>query len=72
MGANTAASSGTYADYKTVFLQRLADPTSDYDALRNPYITVDWMPIDLTVFNGEDHSRIRNVITLTNADHICY
>ncbi len=22
--------------------------------MRNPYLTVDWMPIDLTVFNGED------------------
>jgi hypothetical protein len=44
----------TTQNYRTVFLQRLADPTSGYDALRNPYITVDWMPIDLTVFNGED------------------
>lgn len=45
---------GTYTDYKTVFLQRLADPTSPYDQYRNPYITVDWMPIDVTVFNGEE------------------
>ena len=39
--------------YKVIFLQRLADPTSGWDKLRNPYITVDWMPIDLTVFNGD-------------------
>ncbi|HEX3997535.1 MAG TPA: hypothetical protein VHX65_03180 [Pirellulales bacterium] len=45
---------GTTQNYKTAFLQRLADPTSGYDALRNPYLTVDWMPMDLTVFNGEE------------------
>ena len=45
---------GTTPNYKTVFLQRLADPTSSYDPVKNPYRTVDWMPIDLTVFNGED------------------
>jgi hypothetical protein len=56
VGPGTAANTGTYPNYKTVFLQRLADPTSGYDSLRNPYITVDWMPIDLTVFNGEDPS----------------
>ncbi len=55
-GPGSAANTGTYPNYKTVFLQRLADPTSGYDSLRNPYITVDWMPIDLTVFNGEDPS----------------
>jgi hypothetical protein len=44
---------GTYSNYKTIFLQRLADPLLPFDAQRNPYITVDWMPIDLTTFNGE-------------------
>ncbi len=44
---------GNYPLYKYVFLQRLADPTLPFDAMRNPYITVDWMPIDLTTFNGE-------------------
>jgi hypothetical protein len=55
---------GTILDYKTVFLQRLADPTFPYNPLpndpnynsasvSNPYLTVDWMPIDLTVFNGQ-------------------
>ncbi len=38
--------------YKFVFLQRLADPNAPWDAVSNPYITVDWMPIDLTTFNG--------------------
>jgi hypothetical protein len=44
---------GTYTNVRTVFLQRLADPTQGYDPTSNPYITVDWLPIDLTVFNGE-------------------
>ncbi|MBI3463226.1 MAG: hypothetical protein HY000_09230 [Planctomycetes bacterium] len=56
---------GTTQNYRTVFLQRLANPLLPYNpdvgkpghqAARpvNPYITVDWTPIDLTVFNGED------------------
>jgi len=44
----------TVRNYRTVFLQRLANPLEPYDKDRNPYITVDWSPIDLTVFNGED------------------
>ncbi len=45
---------GSVQSYRTVFLQRLADPTLPFDPLRNPYVTVDWMPIDITVFNGEE------------------
>ena len=33
-------------------LQRLANPLLPYNALSNPYRTVDSMPIDLTSFNG--------------------
>lgn len=43
----------TLLDFKTVFLQRLADPTRGWHKDVNPYLTVDWMPIDLTIFNGE-------------------
>ncbi|MEO1999069.1 MAG: hypothetical protein ABGZ17_27800, partial [Planctomycetaceae bacterium] len=44
---------GTIANYCTAFLQRLADPTQAYHVVTNPYLTVDMMPIDLTVYNGD-------------------
>ena len=44
---------GTYDNVRTAYLQRLADPEEPYDPVSNPYITVDWIAIDLTVFNGE-------------------
>ncbi len=47
---------GTQLDFCTAYLQRLADPDKPWDATFNPYITVDWIPIDLTVFSGEDDS----------------
>ena len=65
-GTNTnLLRTGTYADFKTAFLQRLANPLVDWNPEPghpdhdntlpvNPYVTVDWEPIDLTVFNGED------------------
>ncbi|MGE0697135.1 MAG: hypothetical protein AB7O59_23700 [Pirellulales bacterium] len=39
--------------YAGALLQRLANPTQPFDPVINPYITVDWQSIDLTVFNGE-------------------
>ncbi len=44
---------GTYRNVRVAYLQRLADPEFGYDPVNNPYITVDWISIDLTVFNGE-------------------
>lgn len=49
---------GTYFNVATVFLERLADPTRVHQpdstsAEWNPYIAVDFMPIDLTTMNGE-------------------
>jgi len=43
----------TLPNVRAAYLQRLADPDFAYDPVSNPYITVDWMSIDLTVFNGE-------------------
>ncbi len=50
---------GTRNNFRTALLQRLADPTRNYNADTNPYITVDWIPMDLTVFNGEEPETIR-------------
>ena len=49
-------------NYKTVFLQRLANPLAPYHPEANPYLTVDWMPIDLTVFNGDDNLDPYNIM----------
>ncbi len=45
---------GTYPNVRTAYLQRLADPEIPYHPTENPYITIDWISIDLTVFNGEE------------------
>jgi hypothetical protein len=47
-------STDTTVNFKTAYLQRLANPLQPYNAVQNPYITIDWMPLDLTVFNGEE------------------
>ena len=44
---------GTVPAYKSSFVQRVADPNRPYHPLMNPYITVDWNVMDLTVFTGE-------------------
>ncbi|PQO27406.1 hypothetical protein C5Y96_17865 [Blastopirellula marina] len=49
-------------DYKTAILQRLANPLSDYNEKTNPYISVDHLGIDLTVFNGEDSHAAANAM----------
>ncbi len=48
-----ALTEDTFVAYRYVHLQRLADPLSDWDAVSNPYITVDTMPVDLSVFNSK-------------------
>lgn len=59
---------GTYSNYKTLILQRVADPTRDYEENNNPYITVDWLPIDITVFNGDDRPPAPNAEFTDNWD----
>ena len=63
---NTASNmlqSQLHGNVRTAYLQRLADPTLPFNPINagnglppNPYITVDWHPIDLTVFNGEENT----------------
>ena len=48
--------SGTYANERVAYLQRVADPELPYHPIYNPYITIDWISLDLTVFNGEDNA----------------
>jgi hypothetical protein len=44
---------GTIPAFKSIFLQRLADPTRQHHPQNNPYITVDWSLVDLHVFTSE-------------------
>ncbi len=46
----------TTLNYRTVFLQRLANPQAPYHPYYNPYITIDWSPVDLSIFNGESRA----------------
>lgn len=48
---------GTRERFKTAYLQRLADPTEPFHGIDNPYRTVDYITIDLTVFNGSEANR---------------
>lgn len=45
---------GTHANFAVVHLQRLANPEQAWDSLRNPYVTVDSMPVNLVVVNTKD------------------
>ena len=40
-------------NFRSVFLQRLANPNLPWHPETNPYRTIDWMPIDLHVFNSQ-------------------
>ncbi|MGI5831683.1 MAG: hypothetical protein ACOX6D_04020 [Thermoguttaceae bacterium] len=44
---------GTMPGIRTAFVQRVADPNRPYHPFANPYLSVDWNMMDLTVFNGE-------------------
>ena len=49
---------GTLDNYRTAYLQRLADPTLPFNSVTNPYRTVDWLTLDLTVYSGEEKEGI--------------
>src|SRR5690606_30168367 len=44
---------GTHELVFGVYLQRIADTTKPFHPVTNPYLTVDYAPMDLHVFNGE-------------------
>ena len=48
------AQCGTVACFKTICLQRLADPNREHHPMGNPYLTVDWSMIDLQAINSKD------------------
>ena len=52
---------GTIPCYKTICLQRLADPNRPHDPVCNPYLTVDWSMIDLHVINSLDSTNEEGV-----------
>lgn len=45
---------GTFPNFRSVYLQRLADPTQAFDAVLNPYLTIDRQLVDLTSTNGAE------------------
>lgn len=51
--ADAPLQNGIREGYFMVHLQRLANPLRRYDPLTNPYRTIDSMPVDVCVFNGE-------------------
>lgn len=55
---------GTVENYRTAFLQRLADPTAAFHPVDNPYRTVDQLTIDLTIYSGEElNSEISSAVS---------
>ena len=53
IAADHLAGLGTVPGIRSAFVQRVADPNRPYHPFANPYISVDWNMMDLTVFNGE-------------------
>jgi hypothetical protein len=53
---NGLLATGVKPLFRFALLQRLANPKLAFNATTNPYITVDWQAINLTVFNGSPPS----------------
>ncbi len=64
--------SGTAAYYKSAFLQRLADPMRAWNAITNPYITVDWNMFDLKVYTGEHSGSETDNANEENSAHLAF
>jgi hypothetical protein len=48
----------TTEGFRIVFLQRLANPAMPWDSQFNPYISVDYLEVDLLAFNGTRNSSL--------------
>ncbi|MCM2371757.1 hypothetical protein [Aporhodopirellula aestuarii] len=57
-GADKEPFIGTVPEHCSVFLQRLADPTRAWNPVTNPYRVVDYMPVDLNVFSGQERPSV--------------
>jgi hypothetical protein len=68
LGENDMAQTGTYTDVATAYLQRLANPLLPYDVISNPYITVDWAALDVTVFTGEEDTNRQVMVGMAMED----
>lgn len=51
-GTTNEAKTEKLVAYNRVYLQRLANPTLEWDENSNPYLTVDSMPVDLWTYNS--------------------
>jgi hypothetical protein len=56
------AQRGTIPCYKTICLQRLADPNRKHDSICNPYLKVDWSMIDLQAINSKDTANAEGLV----------
>jgi hypothetical protein len=52
---------GTTLNFRTIHLQRLANPLESWHAVTNPYRTVDSTSVDLTVFEGVEESNPQEI-----------
>jgi hypothetical protein len=52
---------GMVQNFRTVHLQRLANPGEPYHAQFNPYLTIDSMPVDVFVANGLEQDTNREL-----------
>ena len=61
---------GLRPGYRTVHLQRLANPLDAFDPRTNPYRTIDSSSLDLFVFNGADPSDDPNNVAPEGEDQV--
>jgi hypothetical protein len=58
----------TYEDVSSLYLQRLANPGLPWDPIANPYLTVDWSTVDVSVFAGDENTNRTVGTTMVDVD----